>query len=222
MHKTLSSFEENEKKAYLLLLLNLAFQNGSVCSPELEKVYQIAEVAQIPKNWIEQTIAQAGTCSEKQLLEALAILARSDLKFPFIRDLYLVANADHRIEEIEFKEINFFEEHLDLTSEQKEAIKRFSIDLVVAQKLEQTPEEIQKIIDNYEEEFKKYGIPHSMTTQNYIENTLWNFETSVAQLDETTGMLTLLVSPIIFTYEGLRLLLNKVWKGSPPPPDEEE
>jgi uncharacterized tellurite resistance protein B-like protein len=222
MHKTLSSFEENEKKAYLLLLLNLAFQNGSVSSPELEKVYQIAQAAQIPKNWIEQTIAKAGTCSEKQLLEALAVLARSELKFPFIRDLYLVANADHRIEEIEFKEINFFEEHLDLTSGQKDAIERFSIDLVTAQKLEQTPEEIQKIIDNYEQEFKKNGIPHSITTQNYIQNTLWNFETSVAQLDETTGMLTLLVSPIIFTYEGLRLLLNKIWTGAPPPPEEGE
>jgi DnaJ-domain-containing protein 1 len=222
MRKTLSSFEENEKKAYLLLLLNLAFQNGSVSSPELEKVYQIAEAAQIPKNWIEQTIAKAGTCSEKQLVEALAILASSDLKFPFIRDLYLVANADQSIEESEFKEINFFEEHLGLTSEQKEAIERFSIDLVTAQKLGQTPEEIQKIIDNYEQEFKEHGIPHSMTAQNYIENTLWNFETSVAQLDETTGMLALLVSPIIFTYEGLRLLLNKIWIGTPPPSDQEE
>ncbi|MCS6906108.1 MAG: hypothetical protein RML72_04590 [Bacteroidia bacterium] len=221
MARPVSSFSDKERKAYLLLLFNLAFHNGLFSRPELEMVYKMAEAAEIPKEWVEQTIAECGKCDEQKILNALEVLAHSELKFPFLRDLYLVANADHCVEEKEFKEIEFIEEHLDLTTEQKEVLQRFSIDLVAAQNAGQGTEEIAALIQKYEEEFNRCGIPHSITAQSYAQNTLWNFEVSISQLDETTGMLALLVSPIIFTYEGLRFLLNRMGNGASSSLEEE-
>ena len=155
----LKGYKEDEKVGYLSVVACIAAADGEVVDEEIKALRALAKLVGVSGKGRATVLSAAEDPTSVDVEKHLGKLARSELRFTLLTDLYLIAYADDKLDKSEVREINDLAKKLKIRQDQKTAIKKYAEALHKAKDAEGDEDKWKKLGGDVASGLVSTGVP---------------------------------------------------------------
>ncbi len=208
----LTDYPEVEKVDYLSIVASIAAADGKVTDDEITRIREFCEAIDIGEIGVGMIIAVVGDPSLIALEPILTRLAKSDLRFTLLTDMFFMAYADGVFAPGEEEEIRKIVALLDITQKQIDAINTYVEAVFSAQSSDQAKSDRKRLGSEIAGILASAGVPLGAVA---IAGTVFGDGIATGLLALGMGLGTaagvgVAVSLGVSSYFGIRWLFKKI------------